>query len=346
MASKPTVTLTLAGDDDRLSKSFAHAGDAAKDMSNKVGASTGGLSDMASRTTAASEAADGAEGKFIGFVDSLSGAQGIMQGFTDDSLSMSERLAVLGQGAADLAGGMANFLIPAIGGMWKKVVESTAATWLLTTAQTAWSAVTKGAAIAMGVLNAVMRANPIMTVITIVALLVAGFMLLWNKSAGFRDFFIGMWNGIKSVVGGVVDWIKNAWNGMVTWFGGLPKRIGDALGAIGGFFKSAFKGAVNVAVDVINWFIDRANDLIYGINLVNPFEDIPSIPKLSRMHAGGVVGGSPGSEQLRILQAGEEVTPRGRAGSNGGTLTFAGDTDSAVAQMIMGLFNRGEIRFG
>jgi phage-related protein len=314
-------------------------------MDSKVKASSSGLADMGSRTEAASEAADGAESKFIGFVDSLSGAQGIMQGFTDSSLTMSERLAVIGQGAADLAGGMANFLIPALGGMWQKIVSSTAATWALSAAQTAWSAVTKGAAIAMGVLNAVMRANPIMTVITIIALLVAGFMVLWNRSAGFRDFFIGMWKGIQSVVGGVVDWIKGAWNGVVGFFSGLPKRIGDALGAIGGFFRAAFKGAVNVAIDVINWFIDRANDLIYGINIVNPFDDIPSIPHLKRMHSGGVVGGSPGSEQLRILQAGEEVTPRGRAGA-GGTVTFAGDTDSAVAQLIMGLFNRGEIRFG
>ncbi len=47
-------------------------------------------------------------------------------------------------------------------------------------------------------LNAAMRANVIGLIITAVVALVAGFVYLWNHSAGFRDFWIGLWDAIKT----------------------------------------------------------------------------------------------------------------------------------------------------
>lgn len=86
----------------------------------------------------------------------------------------------------------------------------------------------KGAAIiqavttAFGALNAVLAANPIVLVILAITALVAAFVLLWNKSEAFRNFWIGLWNNIKGVVSAVVDWFK-----------GLPDKIGKAIsGAI------------------------------------------------------------------------------------------------------------------
>lgn len=60
---------------------------------------------------------------------------------------------------------------------------------------------------AQWLLNAAMNANPIMLVITAITALVAAFAILWNKSEGFRNFWINLWNGIKSIVGNAVDWI-------------------------------------------------------------------------------------------------------------------------------------------
>jgi hypothetical protein len=63
-----------------------------------------------------------------------------------------------------------------------------------------------------------MNLNPIGLVIAAVIALVAGFIYLWNTSEGFRNFWIGLWEGIQNVVGAAVDWIVSAWNGMTEFF--------------------------------------------------------------------------------------------------------------------------------
>lgn len=202
------------------------------------------------------------------------------------------------------------------------------------------------AAGAWWLINAAMNANPIVLLLTLLGALVVGIVSLWENSAAFRDFFIGMWEGIKSVVGTVVDWIRNRWNDLVGFFQGIPDAIGRAFGRVGDTIGRAFKGALNVAIDIINWFIGRANDAIYGINVVNPFENIPYIGYIGRLHTGGKVGGAPGTEQLRILQAGETVTSAANSGTGGGTarVAFVGDTDGAFASAFQNLVKIGAIQ--
>lgn len=75
-------------------------------------------------------------------------------------------------------------------------------------------------------LNAVMAANPIILIIAAIAALVAAFIYLWNNCEGFRQFWIDLWEGIKSVVStcveaiknffsGVIDFVKNNWQGLL-----------------------------------------------------------------------------------------------------------------------------------
>jgi phage-related protein len=336
VANKPTVTATLVGDEKRLTDAFDAVGTASKRMTDTVSQSSRGLQDMTTASDRASEAADTAETRFTGFYDTIGGARDAIAAFNDDSLSMSDRLVALGQAGADLAGGLVGFVIPAVSGLWQRLLATSAAQWVLNAAQTAWTAITGAATTAMAALNAVMRANPIMTVITIVGLLVGAFILLWNKSAGFRNFFIGMWNGIKATVGAVVGWIRDRWNGLVSWFTNIPGRIGSALGSLGGIVKNVFKGAVNGIVDALNWFLDHSINWL--INRVNDISGvigvpaIPTIPHIPRMHTGGVVPGSPGQERLAILQAGEKVTGRGSAASRTVTLNSGG---SAFGKFIL-----------
>ena len=58
----------------------------------------------------------------------------------------------------------------------------------------------------MSALNAVMRANPIGVVVTVIGLLVSAFMYLWNTSEEFRNFWIGLWDGICQTVSGIASW--------------------------------------------------------------------------------------------------------------------------------------------
>ena len=69
-------------------------------------------------------------------------------------------------------------------------------------------------------LFATMLANPIGLIIVAVTALVAGFMYLWKNCDGFREFWINLWEKIKSAASAVVDWFK-----------GLPEKL---LGAISG----------------------------------------------------------------------------------------------------------------
>lgn len=63
---------------------------------------------------------------------------------------------------------------------------------------------------AMLAVNAAMAANPIGLVISLIAGLVAGFIYLWNTSEEFRNFWIGLWETIKTTASGVWEAIKGA----------------------------------------------------------------------------------------------------------------------------------------
>lgn len=75
-------------------------------------------------------------------------------------------------------------------------------------------------AAAQKVLNAVMNANPIGLIILAITALVAAFVYLWNNSEAFRNFWIGLWDGIKNVVAGAVDWIADCWENIKAFFSG------------------------------------------------------------------------------------------------------------------------------
>ena len=86
----------------------------------------------------------------------------------------------------------------------------------------------------------VLMANPIVLVIAAVAALVAGFIYLWNHCEGFRQFWINLWEGIKTAVstawqaittGLQTAWqtisttAQTVWNGIKEFFSGLWEGI-------------------------------------------------------------------------------------------------------------------------
>ncbi|RKW00377.1 MAG: phage tail protein, partial [Streptococcus sp.] len=59
--------------------------------------------------------------------------------------------------------------------------------------------------------------GPVGLVIAAIVAIGAAFVVLWNKSEGFRSFFIGLWDGIVNVASNAWQGIQNAWNGFVEW---------------------------------------------------------------------------------------------------------------------------------
>jgi len=313
MASKPTVTLTLAGDEDKLTDSFDKVGQASKQMADKVDDSSKDMRSAGSGFDSLTESADGAESKFMGFHDVLDGVKGGLETLSDPSASLTDKLIGLGQAGADIAGGLASFLIPALSSMWTTLTTTVIpAVWSFTTA---------------------LLANPITWVVLGIAALIGVLYLL-----GVR------WDDIKNIVGNVVGWIVDRWNGLMSWFAGVPGWFGRIFSGIGDAISGAFKSVINWIIDRLNWLIGVANKVIYGINVVNPFSDIPSIPNIPRMHTGGVVPGSPGTETMAILQAGETVASAGSSAGGAVTVRFGGDTDSAFASAFQKLVDTGAIQ--
>lgn len=179
----------------------------------------------------------------------------------------------------------------------------------------------KAVTIAVAAFNVVMALNPWVAIIAATIALVILIATHWDQvmkvvSAAF-DWILNTarttWEHIKSaIVDPIVDaaqWIGRLVGDIIGWFASLPRKIGDALGSLGNFIGDAFKWGLNKAIDFLNWGIDRINDLIYGVNVLNPFEDIPYIPHVPKLHSGGMVPGVPGSESLFMLEAGETVLP-------------------------------------
>lgn len=130
-------------------------------------------------------------------------------------------------------------------------------------------------------LNAVMSLNPIGLIVAAIAGLVAAFVVLWNKSEAFRNFWIGLWDAVSgafsAVWNGIVNFftviIPGAFNGakeavggfvsgVVEWFQQLPGRIsefiGNALASIGEWAINMKNKAVetgkNFLTSVVNFF--------------------------------------------------------------------------------------------
>lgn len=117
-------------------------------------------------------------------------------------------------------------------------------------------------AISQAALNAVMNANPIGLIVTAIGLLVAAFIGLWNNCEGFRNFFIGMWEGIKNAVNVVVNWIKENWQTMLLFlvnplagifkycyehFEGFRNFVDGIVTAVKDFFIGMWDGIKNGA---------------------------------------------------------------------------------------------------
>ena len=122
---------------------------------------------------------------------------------------------------------------------------------------------------AMLAVNAAMKANPIGLVISLIAGLVAGFLYLWNTSEEFRNFWIGLWETIKTTASGVWESIKSAadnvitalqtgWEAFTTFFSMLWTNISNAVSTAWEFIKNV----VSVGLQTIGLIISAAVQII------------------------------------------------------------------------------------
>ena len=129
--------------------------------------------------------------------------------------------------------------------------------------------------------------GPVGLVIAAIVAIGAAFVVLWNKSEGFRNFFIGLWDGIVNVASNAWQGIQNAWNGVVEWFSSLwnsvketasnvwnsfiekAQPVIDAIknvwNALTEFFSGLWEGIKSFASDVWNSFLEGAQPIVEGL---------------------------------------------------------------------------------
>lgn len=125
--------------------------------------------------------------------------------------------------------------------------------------------------------------SPVGLVIAAVALLVVGFIYLWNTSEDFRNFWIGLWEGIKSAVSSAVEWIQNAWKSTGEWFNNLWKSIKEgadnvwttiqeAPGKAADWIKNKWTGTKEFFSGIWNGIKEAASSVWEGIvNILAPY---------------------------------------------------------------------------
>ncbi len=103
-----------------------------------------------------------------------------------------------------------------------------------------------------------LAANPIVLIIAGIAALVAAFVILWKKSEAFRNFFIGMWNKIKTTVTIIMTAIKTyvstTWTAITTIFKTALSAIKTAWSGISSYFAGKWAAIKAVFTGAKAWF--------------------------------------------------------------------------------------------
>lgn len=111
---------------------------------------------------------------------------------------------------------------------------------------------------AMAMLNVVIAANPITILVASIAALVAGFIYLWNNCEAFRQFWIGLWNNIVTVVTTVWETMVNLFSTIAQWiYDNVIVPIMNFVTPIVDFYK-------NVALLIIAVLANFA-EMVYSI---------------------------------------------------------------------------------
>ncbi|WP_298654252.1 phage tail tape measure protein [uncultured Eubacterium sp.] len=114
---------------------------------------------------------------------------------------------------------------------------------------------------AQWLLNAAMSANPIALVVIAIAALVAAFVVLWNKSEAFRNFWIGLWDNVKAVA-------STAWEAITGFFSAAWDTIKAVWDVVLGYFQTLWAGiqtTFSVVSEVLSGFFSAAWNAIKAI---------------------------------------------------------------------------------
>lgn len=188
------------------------------------------------------------------------------------------------------------------------------------------AAAIKVAAIAMGVLNAVMDANPISLVIIAIAALAAGLVYAWNHFKTFRVVVEDVFHAVQSAVSAAVNFIRGHWNlilgiligpigiairFIVGNFGQISGAAYRVVGAIRGAWSSVYSAIVSPVWSAVNTVFNFFNQIIsFAASIPSRVMGFlghigGAIGSFFGFAAGGIVGAASGGPRSNLVMVGE-----------------------------------------
>jgi phage-related protein len=143
---------------------------------------------------------------------------------------------------------------------------------IITVVTKAWSVITKIMTAIQTAFNAVMSLNPVMLVYIAILALITVFVVLWNKSEAFRNFFINMWKGIKKTVADVGNFFKNGINNVVNFFKKAGSDIKVFFTGVGNWISNTFSTAKEKVITAFT----AVGDFFVGVKdgIINAFSNV------------------------------------------------------------------------
>ena len=165
---------------------------------------------------------------------------------------------------------------------------------------------------------------------------------LENVVAVIKSYVMPIFEGVVSVFNNVRDAIKENMDGFKSFFDVVKyaapiigELIGGALKVIGEIASIVINviGQVLGAIKpLLNTAIDGINLVIRGLNLINPFKNIPYLPKIGDSFGGSTSTGALGNYQMST------GTVLGSSGGGGGSFG-GGGTSGSTAGSVGGAVN-------
>lgn len=174
-------------------------------------------------------------------------------------------------------------LVGVLGGLAAAILIVNAAFKVYAATTKAIQIATKAWTAVQWLLNAAMAANPIVLIIIAVVALVAAFVLLWQRSEAFRNFWIGLWDAIVAaaqaawdgiVAGAQAVWafLVGVWNGIkaaaqTVWNGILAvvEFVINAVIAYGRFVLSIYVAIWNGIIAAARWAWDGLVGIVRAV---------------------------------------------------------------------------------
>jgi hypothetical protein len=206
-------------------------------------------------------------------------------------------------------------LVPVMVGFFNIVAENSGVVTVL-------AGIFAALAVAILAVNFALNANPIVKVITLIAALGAGVVLLTN-------WLVGLYGGWDKLFKDLATWLVNFVIGFKMALASIGGFFANVFATLGGIARGALNGVlgfiegyINFIISGINGLLDLVNKVLGAGKAIGVNVQIGKVPNINipRLAEGGIVLPRPGGVLANIAEGGqaEAVIPLDRMGSFGG----------------------------